>query len=199
MSQITPNQQREIRKEYFNWLCRLADPKQSYGDLLHILFNKEFKIIIPNDENRAAYGITLRERFSDLIMEEHPRGIDNPVAYFASLNGPCNMLELILGLAISMDDILYEPEQGDRISVWFWELIKNIGLENMHNAGIYNQYGGIAFIDDILDKLINREYKRDGRGGFFPLKHPTADQRNVEIWDQMNHYIMENYTIDGEL
>jgi hypothetical protein len=46
-------------------------------------------------------------------------------------------------------------------------------------------------IDDILDSVIWRTYSPDGRGGFFPLNQPQEDQRKIEIWYQMNKYVIE--------
>lgn len=46
-------------------------------------------------------------------------------------------------------------------------------------------------IEKILDTVINRKYKRNGLGGFFPLKHADRDQRKVELWYQLNAYVLE--------
>ncbi len=51
---------------------------------------------------------------------------------------------------------------------------------------------GAAEIDDILERLIWRQYQEDGQGGFFPLAWPEQDQREVELWYQMNAYLAEN-------
>jgi hypothetical protein len=38
---------------------------------------------------------------------------------------------------------------------------------------------------------VNREYDPDGRGGLFPLDGTHANQREVELWYQMQAYIIE--------
>jgi hypothetical protein len=50
----------------------------------------------------------------------------------------------------------------------------------------------VAKIKNILDTLVWRTYQPDGRGGFFPLNHPEEDQTKVEIWYQMNKYVIEH-------
>jgi len=41
--------------------------------------------------------------------------------------------------------------------------------------------------------VILRRYSKTGKGGLFPLKHPKKDQTEVEIWYQMQQYVMENF------
>ena len=48
-------------------------------------------------------------------------------------------------------------------------------------------------VDYYVDKLLGRDYFRDGFGGLFPLKHAKKDQRKVEIWYQLQNWLMENY------
>jgi hypothetical protein len=47
---------------------------------------------------------------------------------------------------------------------------------------------------DCIDRFLSRKYDYNGVGGIFPLrKGASEDQRNVEIWYQMQSYLMENY------
>ena len=39
---------------------------------------------------------------------------------------------------------------------------------------------------------------QDGFGGLFPLKHAKKDQRKVEIWYQLQNWLMENYEFWGK-
>jgi hypothetical protein len=39
--------------------------------------------------------------------------------------------------------------------------------------------------------VIHRYYQPNGHGGFFPLENPQDDQRHVELWYQLNEYVME--------
>jgi hypothetical protein len=46
-------------------------------------------------------------------------------------------------------------------------------------------------VEIILEDLIWRTYRPNGQGGFFPLKNPQEDQTKIEIWYQLNEYVME--------
>jgi hypothetical protein len=54
-------------------------------------------------------------------------------------------------------------------------------------------------LTEILEKVINRTYHSSGKGGLFPLKHAEKDQTEVELWYQMNTYLVENYYKDEEV
>jgi hypothetical protein len=72
-------------------------------------------------------------------------------------------------------------------SNWFWVLLNNLGLEQCNDESDYDQNA----VDILLDQLIWREYLEDGRGGLFPLERPAEDQRDVELWYQLNAYVVE--------
>ena len=84
-------------------------------------------------------------------------------------------------------DPVYEQ---DNTAVLFWEMIDNLGLIGYDDASYADVRNRIR-VSDILNNLIRRRYHRNGRGGLFPLKRPSCDQRKVEIWYQMNAYLME--------
>jgi hypothetical protein len=72
---------------------------------------------------------------------------------------------------------------------WAWQLIVNIGLAKFKDPlRIVDK----AAIEDILEKMIWRQFERDGRGSFFPLRYAKEDQTKTELWYQMNAYINEN-------
>ncbi len=94
------------------------------------------------------------------------------------------MLEMLIGLSRRLSfDADGEP------SVWFWHLIETVDLQqyNDHNYNNKSQRD----IDEILDRIIWRTYKPDGRGGLFPLRNPIHDQREVELWYQLSAYLIE--------
>lgn len=77
--------------------------------------------------------------------------------------------------------------------MYFWQMVKNLGLYQYDDAS----YGSILDAGEkvrmILNIFLNREYRYSGEGGLFPLADPDRDQRDVEIWYQMNAYLQENY------
>ena len=175
----TPN---EVANLYFEWLCLQVGVTEDYWTLMGMLFNREFTWFVPNDNNRAADGLCLRERY----LEE--RGLEGS----AMIYGPCSVLEMMAALAIRCeDDIMRDPDLGDRTSLWFWIMICNLKLDRYTDDTIDMVY--TEEISRILDVMLDREYMMNGDGGLFPLKKPAHNQRRVEIWYQMNAYLVENF------
>ncbi len=133
--------------------------------------------MIPNDDNRIADGVDLRNTF----LSENGFEDSQPL----SLNVlPVSVLEVIIALS---DHLSFITDGSARM--WAWQLIENLKLDKMCDPvkPRLQQY-----IDDALESLIWRTYQRDGRGGFFPLIHPNGNQLKVEIWYQMHQYLAEN-------
>ena len=128
----------------------------------------------------------LREEFAEELRDE----------VTTALNYPCSMLEMLIGIARRMEDILFEPEEEDQTERWFWEILGNIGLDKCTDSRYGDDYGR-AKIDDMIDMILSRTYKRNGQGGLFPLKRSKKNQRKVEIWYQLSAYLNENYFICG--
>jgi hypothetical protein len=170
---------------YFTWLygqveaVEVPDPSRTYWGILRQLYSKEFFYIIPNDDNRAEDGKALRRRFLDTHKLDHVD--EEQVDLWLELG--CSMLELLIALA---DRFAFEI--NGRLESCFWELMENLGLED------YNDLCDIPEeeVDNILRDVIWRTYKRTGRGGLFPLRRAEEDQRDVELWYQLNAYILEN-------
>ena len=170
-----------INDEYFEWLCELIDSKRfsrhtSYRKLLMHLHNIEFTWFIPRDDNRADDGIQLRRRFA-LVRED--RSLQR------YLQGPCSVLEMMVALAIRCEEtIMDDTLMGDRTGQWFWGMINNLGLGAMTDSKFK-----IEFVDDVIARLLNREYEPNGKGGLFTVRNHDSDMRTVEIWCQLNWYL----------
>lgn len=157
---------------YYEWLVeKIAIPNgKDYNKLFEIMHNTEFQWTVPNDDNRIQDGIDLRGRF----LNGKKRTIN--------LEG-ATLLEILVSLSMKT-----AFTAGGTPRKWAWKLLKNLRLTNMSdplNPEMIRQ------VNDKLDALIWRTYQYNGRGGFFPLKHPEEDQRKVEIWYQMNKYVLE--------
>ena len=177
----------EVVNEYFRWLCDkvgVERPNGSYWILIKALHKKEFYWTVPNDDNRALDGKKLREAFAE-ETDYYP---------YDALDGPCSMLEMLIALAGRCQYGVIDAEVENRTSKWFWELVGNIGLDKFTDD-VYVEECGTFQVDLILDTVLDRAYKKDGRGGLFPLKSAKKDQRNVEIWFQMCAYLIENYYV----
>lgn len=167
---------------YFTWLysqvgsVRLKNRSRSYWGLLRQLYTKEFVWLIPNDDNRVEDGKDLRYEF--LTFE----GIDADPHW---MDLECNVFEMLVALSRRL---AFEAEGQPRR--WFWHLMENLELRE-YNDEVYSDICPQEVIDHKLETLIFRNYHPDGRGGLFPLRHPMEDQRGVEIWYQLNAYLLE--------
>lgn len=192
------------RDKYFKWLCELVGVYQGesngYWYLMQILQNKEFVWFVPNDDNRVEDGLALRYDFMECYYDIYELG--------QSLTDPCSVLEMLVALAIRMDDSIVKPGEDTKVSDRFFEIIDNLGLtpfsdDRYEGLGdpnnpnymyaLENISDDIVVMNDILDTFIERRYNKDGNGGLFPLINPKYDQRTTEIWYQMSEYLMENY------
>lgn len=173
----------ELINEYFDWMCQLVSDKRykgnrSYRKLLSKLHSIDFTYTIDMDGNRAADGIDLRYRFGGECDYE-----DYIITSFLD-DRPCSILEMMIALAKRCENIMEDPEIGDRTAQWFWEMISNLGLYDMYDSNFDRRY-----VEDTIDIFLNRDYEQNGKGGLFVIKHPKRDLRTVEIWYQMNWYL----------
>ena len=170
----------QINDEYFEYLCELIDAmrfakQNSYRKLLMHLHDIEFTWFVPNDDNRADDGIQLRRRFG---LSRNDTGLQK------YLIGPCSVLEMMIALAIRCEEWMDNTEFGNRTGQWFWGMINNLGLGSMRDSNFDRKY-----VDDVIARLLNREYEPNGKGGLFTVKHCNHDLRTVEIWCQLSWYL----------
>ena len=172
----------EIREAYFNWLVQYMELDRNHlieiGKILH---STQFIAINLKDRNRAFDGKALREQFKNASLFDDYRCLD----------GPCSVLELLIGIAIRIDYLMREPGQSDQTVKWFYML-----LDNLHIAEFTDDHFGYTDrekIKDILNKFILRKYNYDGEGGLFPLHHSRQNQTKIEIWYQMSAFLTEKF------
>ena len=169
---------------YFEWLCSIVcdDRKSEYisfRKLLMRLHDIEFRYSIPMDQNRAEDGIDLRYRFALRHNECSPEIIMNV------LDGPCSVLEMMIALAIRCEEnIMDDPHRGDRTGQWFWGMIVNLGLGAMTDKIFDKQV-----VDNAIQRLLDRTYEPNGKGGLFTIYKCPKDLRMVEIWYQLSWYL----------
>lgn len=180
---------------YFDWLCdKINLPEGSYDILIRELYSMEYYWVIGLDENRAEDGYVLRGYFHNA---------DGSTALDTLRDKPCSVLEMLIGLAQKMDYLLSDDGRGDRTRIWFWEMIGNLGLDKYYDACFEEPFGKdmsrIGEIHDICNKWMGRRFTYRGYGSPFPLAAPHRDQREQQLIDQMNDYILENYIVDDEI
>lgn len=175
---------KEIEAMYFKWLCGIVYDNRmskglSYLKLLKHLHNRPFIYIMEMDENRYSDGEDLRDRFA------YECGLDTRTVYDTIGDHSCSILEMMVALSLRCEEqIMDNAVYGDRTSQWFWNMIESLGLSSMTNTR-YDK----AYVDSVLDRFINREYKRNGEGGLFTIERPTKDLREIEIWYQLHMYL----------
>lgn len=176
----------ELNDQYFNWMYQLVSIRRyskgrSYRKLLRFLHSVDFYYKIPMDSNREADGIDLRYRFGYKNSYN-----ESMIATYLD-NRPCSVLEMMIALAIRCEEhIMNDPDIGNRTGEWFWSMIINLGLEDMNDDNYDEEYA-----DEVIKRFLNREYRRNGKGGLFTVHHSDRDLRNAEIWYQMCWYLDE--------
>lgn len=172
----------DLEETYLTWLyARIGNvdetrPSRMYWRLVTYLYTREFTWFVPNDDNRVEDGRYIRYEFLDDLglagqMGETWRGRS------------CSVLEMLMGVC---ERLAFDADRTPQH--WFWELLNNLGLSGYTDRSFNERH-----VEEIVNCLIERRYQPDGRGGMFPLKNPEQDQREVEIWYQMNLYLQEQH------
>lgn len=180
--------------DYFCWLCEMVCVDGRYADeaywvLAKTLWNTDFIWALERDKNRIEDGLYLRDIYA------HEGGTDG-------YDGPCTVLEVLVALADRIDTMLDEVDGENRVAMYFWEMIENLGLGSFTDEYFIGGESGYDLIldhdekdpiDHILEQWMYREFEYDGYGSPFPLKDAKEDQRAIELWYQANAYIIERY------
>lgn len=171
--------------DYYFWLISFIEDSEfdptCYQLLLEKLYFTEFIPVIHRDENRLEDGIGLYSLYT--------KGLDIPFdgPYITYHNNFCSILEMMIGLAKRIeDDIMYDPDEGDRTGFWFWVMIKNLGLLDSDDDNFNESY-----VDTVIFSFLNRKYEKDGHGGLFITENPHVNMRDLEIWYQANNFLDE--------
>lgn len=168
-----------MNKTYFNWLCELIRDKtnkdnSNYKKLLKRLYDTDFIFSMSNDSNRAEDGLNLRYRFENEFDVS-----------LLKKKAACSVLEMMVALAVRCEeDIMEDEEIGNRTSLWFWDMIASLGLNDMSDER-YNE----RITDNKINKFLTRKYDKNGKGGLFTIKNSDRDLREMEIWYQMYLYL----------
>ena len=172
-----------IENAYYVWLIDIACKDRfakeiSYSKLLKFLYGTEFRYSLSMDANRANDGKSLRYRFA--CERSKYRDAD------LYLDGPCSVLEMMIALALRCEEnIMDDPTKGNRTQQWFWGMIVNLGLGAMSD----DRYD-VIYVSNMVNRFLDREYEPNGKGGLFTVNNCERDLRTMEIWSQLNRYII---------
>lgn len=176
----------QIITEYYQYLYQIVcsgseniPSKWRWDQLISHLFQVPFRYgYIAMDGNRMEDGIRLRDRFGD----EFHYG-QNELSLLDVHE--CSVLEVMIALAFRMEEeTMASTEFGDRTNQWFWSMIVSLGLSGMTDDRYDPEY-----VDEVLERFLDREYCPDGRGSLFTVPGTKKDFRNIEIWYQMCEYL----------
>lgn len=168
-----------LRTRYFDWMMTKIRASANYKELIDYLYRTPFEATMFEDNNRVAAGLDLVYQFA------YENNIDYTEidSYFSNLR-ECSILEMMIALAMKMENqFLGGLSSEDQTWKWFWQMIKNLGLDIYDNR----HFDGYE-IDCILATFIDRKYSSDGQGGLFHIRNCKYDLRQVEIYNQMCWY-----------
>lgn len=175
----------EMKMAYHNWLSSYLQPETVYDSfVLGLLFEIPFRCdSMPADANRLSDVYDLRMQFVDsagIVCNEY-------------LDSPVSVLEVITVLAMKMAYLRDGDEVSDdnAVALFYHEMLSNLGIDEDFMENDWKRKERL--IRRVVKKLLDRRYSKDGSGGLFPLKSARTDQRNVELWYQMNAYMIENH------
>ena len=166
---------------YFDWLCYLVKGRCRTGvshiKVLEILYSTPFTPIVPHDDNRESDGIDLRNLYTW------------ETGQIPDISGPCTMLEMMTALSERLSFLVEDERCIDNGGFFFWQILGNLGIDIEDEDWRSKDQ---KMVLGILEKLNTRSYGYSGRGGMFPLRRVTSDQRKTEIWRQCSSWLIEN-------
>lgn len=168
--------------DYFYWLTGLLDDDDilgNYQKLLWQLLETEFTWTVEYDSNRAADGLYLRK----LYFRETGNRVE--------IDRGCSVLEMLVALCRRCEDeLMYDPDYGDRTGYWFMDILKNLGL-SFYDDFNYDRDA----VDCVVLRFLDRNYEKNGFGGAFPCVKNVCDFRAKDLWWQLNSYLEENFPV----
>lgn len=167
----------DISEEFFEWIYQFVGGK-GYRKMLHTLYDVEFFTTDELDENRIYDGCKLRYRFGEEAK------IPNSVMNKKLDESTCSVLEVMVALSIRMEDtIMGDPDYGDRTTMWFWTMVKSLGLYDMKDDVFDYDY-----TMHTISRLLHKDYEPNGEGSLFTVRNSNKDFRDMDIWYQMSEF-----------
>ena len=176
----------DLQDVYFDWMVEKVCPNYQinptlYINLLKTLNEIDFRYSLPMDANREDDGFQLRYRFG------YERNIPDSIIASKIDIRPCSVLEMMIALALRCEEqIMDDPDIGNRMGEWFWEMIDSLGL-TAEKDYLFNQ----SRVKRKVRKFLDRKYNRNGHGGLFTVNDDRYDMREAEIWYQMMWHLHE--------
>lgn len=167
---------------YLKWLytqvanARLKNPSRTFWNVMRQMYTTEFIWTVGNDDNRIGDAKELRYEFLD--ANPHVSPDENWMDEGAS------WLEVLIALSRRLS---FADERASSAQ-WFWQMLGNVGIDFPDSEYLKDAPVTVALK---LQMLNDRTYDSHGNGGLFPLERTDVDQRKVELWYQMQYYLIE--------
>lgn len=168
---------------YTNFVGAVSNrnPNSTYWELTKQLYQTPYTWVIRDDKNRGEDGKALRNEFIDACDIQ-----DIEINW---LQIDCSVLEMLIGLACRA-----AFETGGEPGNWFWKFLNHLDLQS-YNDRTYNSIVRDE-VDAVVQRLLDRSYEKNGVGGLFPLEHAKQDQTQVNIWYQLQAYLLEGDNLE---
>lgn len=168
-----------ILDDYFDWLyfkvmSGQLTSRNSFRKLLIMLHTIPFRYFVAYDENRAADGINLRWYYVT----------DGGYNDILQWDSKCTVLEMLVSLAMTMENMVGEPGDDYGLAHWFWMMLDNLDLATMTDD-VYDK----TYVYGRVSMFMDRTYEPDGYGNIIYIPGVKDDLRDVEIWYQMCWYL----------
>ena len=101
-----------------------------------------------------------------------------------ALFGECRVLEMLIALSMHMYDMMQDMGIYNSVSRWFWEILRNIGLDWLDDD-CYIDENGDDFVTKVINDILEGVGRKNKPGGWFWVK----GWQNLEVWYQMHEYL----------
>jgi len=168
---------------YFDVLHGTETRFKAYNSLFKALLDIPYIPLHPMDKNRFKDGLELRE--------EYILGCSMGLTGFESRKNTkiedylpeCSVLEMIIALSVRIEKDIMAPADGKNDYFrWFWGMICTLELDEFDE-----KHYDFGWIDKIISEFL------EGKRAIFEVKNPYKNVRDMQIWDQMNAFLVENY------
>lgn len=168
--------------DYMMWIFEVFDG-HDHTCLLSQLHNIAFRYSINLDANLYPSVRNFRAKMG----QDYDDRTGNP-----------SVLEVLCALAVECEDkIMHNDDYGNRTAQWFWMMLYNLGV-NIYDDEHYTDIIAEK-VEEKVDIFLDRAYDFNGNGNIFCCKKPYYDMRIAPLWEQLNWYLVENYSKEFKL
>ena len=174
---------------YFRWLQRKSDLS---GPLSSMLADTEFVSLYGLDDilkEKAKEDV--RRAYAEEMCEDD-KDVETVIK---SIRGDCCLYEVILCLAISLNEMFEDLDGVDGPAFFFKKMMEN-GRFDHYDEEDYDVHPEAvrAYWQKCIDRIITRGYEVDDRGGGL-FGH---QEKSISLWQQLNNWVDQHTNEDGE-